>query len=90
MTIREAKFYGKINKKKLNVAPHSIIIKTGITEPVSRRCSVKMVFLETSQNSQEEIKYGEIRSISPYPVRLRENTDQKNSEYGHLLCSEGH
>ena len=29
-------------------------------------------------------EYGEIRSISPYSVRMRENTDQKNSEYGHF------
>ena len=31
--------------------------------------------------------YGEIRSISPYSVRMRENTDQNNSEYGHSLRS---
>ena len=32
-------------------------------------------------------EYGEIRSISPYSVRMRENTDQKNSEYGHFSRS---
>ena len=26
-------------------------------------------------------------SISPYSVRMRENTDQNNSEYGHFLHS---
>ena len=26
-----------------------------------------------------------IRSISPYSVRIRENTDQKHSKYGHFL-----
>ena len=26
---------------------------------------------------------------SPYSVRLRENTDQKNSKYGHFSCSDG-
>ena len=26
--------------------------------------------------------------ISPYSVRMRENTDQNNSEYGHFLRSE--
>ena len=26
-------------------------------------------------------------SISPYSVRIRENADQKNSEYGHFSCS---
>ena len=30
---------------------------------------------------------GEMRSISPYSVRIRENTDQKNSEYGHFSRS---
>ena len=29
-------------------------------------------------------EYLEIRSISPYSVRMRETTDQKNSEYGHF------
>ena len=32
-------------------------------------------------------KYGEIRSIFPYSVRMRENADQNNSEYGHFLRS---
>ena len=33
-------------------------------------------------------EYGEIQSISPHSVRMRENTDQNNSEYGHFLRSE--
>ena len=33
------------------------------------------------------IDYEEIRSISPYSLRMWENTDQKNSEYGHFLRS---
>ena len=32
-------------------------------------------------------EYGEILCISSYSVRMRENTDQKNSEYGHFSCS---
>ena len=32
-------------------------------------------------------EYGEIQSISPYSIRMRENTDQKNSEYGHYSRS---
>ena len=31
--------------------------------------------------------YGEIRSISPYLVRMRENADQNSSEDGHFLRS---
>ena len=30
---------------------------------------------------------GEIRSASPYLIRMRENVDQNNSEYGHFLHS---
>ena len=33
-------------------------------------------------------EYGEIRSISPYSVWMRENTDWKNSKYGHFSHSE--
>ena len=29
----------------------------------------------------------ELLRISPYSVRMRENTDQKNTEYGHCTCS---
>ena len=28
--------------------------------------------------------------ISPYSVRMRENADQNNSEYGHLLLSDSY
>ena len=38
--------------------------------------------------SRIRTEYGEIRSISPYSVRMRENTDQNNSEYGHFLRSD--
>ena len=34
------------------------------------------------------IEYGETLRISPYSVRMRENTDLKNSEYGHFSRSE--
>ena len=32
--------------------------------------------------SRIRTEYGKVRSISPYSVRMRENKDQKNSEYG--------
>ena len=35
-------------------------------------------------------EYGEILCISPYSVRMRENTDQNNSQYGHFLRSADH
>ena len=37
--------------------------------------------------SRIRTEYREIRNISPYSVRMPENTDQTNSEHGHLLCS---
>ena len=33
---------------------------------------------------------GWIRGISPYSVRMKENADQNNSEYGHFLRSVNH
>ena len=40
-------------------------------------------------NYEMIIKRGQnnIRSISPNSIRMRENTDQTNSEYGHFLRS---
>ena len=37
--------------------------------------------------SRIRTEYGEIRSISPYSIRMRENTDQNDSKYRHFLCS---
>ena len=37
--------------------------------------------------SRIRIKYGEVLRISPNSVRIRKNTDQKNSEYGHFSRS---
>ena len=37
--------------------------------------------------SHVRTEYGEILRISPYSVRMPENTDQKNSEYEHFSQS---
>ena len=37
--------------------------------------------------SRIRTEFGEIRSISPYSVRMWENTDQNNSEYGYFSRS---
>ena len=37
--------------------------------------------------SHTRIAYEEILGISPYSVRMRENADHNNSEYGHFLRS---
>ena len=40
-----------------------------------------------SVSSRIRTKYGEIRNTSQYSVRMRENTDQNNSEYSNFLRS---
>ena len=60
----------------------------GISQRNSLRekCSYSRLFW--SAFSHIWTAYGEIRSISPYSVRMRENVDQNNSEYGHFLCND--
>ena len=47
-----------------------------------KTCSYSELFYSVFSRIRTE--YEEIRSISP-SVRMRENTDQNNSEYGHFL-----
>ena len=49
------------------------------------KCLYSKLFLSAFSCIRTE--YGEIRSISPYLVRMRENADQNNSENGHFLRS---
>ena len=46
---------------------------------------VKSVHIRSCHKVSSRIRteYAEIQNISPYSVRMRENTDQNNSEYGH-------
>ena len=45
-------------------------------------------FTDVNTPSAKLVKSVRIRSYSgPYSVQMRENTDQNNSEYGHLLRS---
>ena len=53
-------------------------------EPSLReKCSYSELFW--SVFSRIRTKYGEIQNISSYLVRMRENTDQNNSEYEHFF-----
>ena len=47
----------------------------------------KCLYLELlwSVFSRIRTEYGMIRSISPYSIRMREDTDQNNSEYGKMF-----
>ena len=46
------------------------------------------VFLSVLSRIRTE--YGDLICKFPYAVRMLENTDQKNSEYGNFLCSVSH
>ena len=59
------------------------ILAEGIT--LLEKCSYSDLFWFIFSSIWTE--YLEIRSISPYSVRIQENTDQNNSEYGHFLRS---
>ena len=45
-----------------------------------KKCPYSELFWSVFSRIRTE--YGEILRISPYSVRMRENTDQNNSEYG--------
>ena len=53
--------------------------------PLRKKCPYSELFW--SAFSRIRTEYGEIRRISPYSVRMRENADENNSEYGHFLRS---
>ena len=64
-------------------------LKTGL--PLMKNHSVKSVQVRSfswSVFSRIRTEYREMRSILPYSVQMRENTDQKNSVFGHTSRSE--
>ena len=60
-----------------------IIENAGLT--LRKKCPCSELFWSVFPRIWTE--YGEIWSISPYSVRIRENTDQNNSEHGHFSRS---
>ena len=50
-----------------------------------KKCPYLELFLSAFSSIWTE--HGKILRISPYSVRMRENVDQNNSEYGHFLHS---
>ena len=64
-------------------------IFTNCLERIRLRKRCQYLELLWSACSNIGTEYRETRSISPYTVQTRENTDQNNSEYEHFLCSVG-
>ena len=54
--------------------------------PLRDKCLYSELFWSVFSRIRTE--YGEILRISPYLVRMRENTDQNDSEYEHFLRSD--
>ena len=51
--------------------------------------NISLNFQITASNNVHRVKGVRISSLSrPYSLRKRENTDRKNSKYGHFSCSD--
>ena len=66
-------------------AAHPPFQKEGLT--LRKKCLYSELFWSAFFRIRTE--YGEVRSISPYSVRMRQNADQNNSEYRRFSRSEG-
>ena len=62
-----------------------VIVKT-TTYLLREKCPYSELFWSVFSRIRTE--YGEVQSISLYSVRMRENADHNNSEYGHFLRSD--
>ena len=60
---------------------YNIILKL----PLRKGCPYSELFWSVFSRIRTE--FGDILPISSYSVRIRENTDQNNSDYGHFLRS---
>ena len=65
--------------------PTSALLTTLLTENFSLREKRPYSEFFWPPVSRIRTKYGETPRISQYSVRMRENTDQKNFEYGHFF-----
>ena len=59
---------------------------TYVTYALRKKCPYSELFWSVFSHIWTES--GEIRSISPYSIRMRENADQNNSEHGHFSRSD--
>ena len=63
----------------------TITVYSTVTFALREECPYSELFWSVFSHIWNE--YREILRISPYSVRMRENADQNNSEYGHFLRS---
>ena len=72
-----------VNSASLSIVSKILNTSEGLTS--REKCPYSEFF--SSVFSLIQTEYGEIQSIFPYSVRLRENTEQRNSEYRHFSRS---
>ena len=63
----------------------SKVLELSSSFSLHKKCPYLELFCSAFSRTRTE--YGEIRSISPYSVRVRENAEQNNVEYEHFSCS---
>ena len=63
------------------------VIKCYLKVGLREKCSHAELFWPVFSRTWTE--YGDILRISPYSIRMRENTEQNNSECDHFLRSVG-
>ena len=61
-------------------------VQVSMYDSLRKKCPYSEFFCSVFSHVRTE--YGEVLRLSPYSVRMRENKDKKNSEYGHLSHSE--
>ena len=84
--LREAVSETMFRKKAYNpITSSNLKVHCNLTITLRKKCPYSEFFRSVFSSIQSE--YGDLRSISPYSVQMRENKDQKNSEYGHFLRS---
>ena len=71
------KYYETIKFLKFYCRFHDLTLR--------KKCPYAELFWSVFSRIRTE--YGEILRISPYSVRMQENTDQNNSKYWHFLRS---
>ena len=62
------------------------ILRAFFSYTLREKCPYSDLFWSAFSHIRTE--YGEVRSISLYSVRMRENVDQNNYEYGNFLHSD--
>ena len=78
--VRKAKIRGHVYEEKEKYC------KLILDDALRKKCPYSELFWSAFSGIRTE--YGEILSISPYSVRMREKAGQNNTEYGHFSGSD--